>query len=106
DFLTLLRHFIQQEKVVLAVLDPLFKALRFPSDSDYAVASRVLEDVIELARDTGCHILFTHHNGKNDREGGDALLGTTAIFGAVDTLMLMHRKAIGRTVESIQRCGE
>ncbi len=92
---------------VLAIVDPLFKLVRLRDGNDYAEGSRKLEPLIELARATGCHILCAHHLGKADRESGDGVLGTTALFGAVDTLVLLRRGREGqRTIESIQRYGE
>src|SRR5205085_11794203 len=41
-----------------------------------------------------------------EREGGDALLGSTCFFGAVDTLLTMKRRDRARTIETVQRYGE
>jgi hypothetical protein len=90
----------------LVVVDPIFKLVRVKDSSDYAELTRELEPIIELARNTGCHIALTHHLGKMVREGGDDVLGSTAIFGAVDTLLLMRRlKDNQRTINSVQRYG-
>ena len=59
-----------------------------------------------MARVSGAHILCVHHAGKGDREGGDSIMGSTAIFGSVDTALIMRKKGAGRTLESIQRYGE
>jgi hypothetical protein len=91
----------------LVIVDPVFKLVRVRDSSDYAELTRELEPVIELARKTDCHIALTHHLGKMVREGGDDLLGSTAIFGAVDTLVLMRRlKDNTRTLMTIQRYGK
>jgi hypothetical protein len=91
---------------VLVVVDPIFKLVRVKDSSDYAELTRELEPIIEMARTTGCHIALTHHLGKMVREGGDDVLGSTAIFGAVDTLLLMRRlKDNQRTINSVQRYG-
>jgi hypothetical protein len=91
---------------VLVIVDPIFKLVRVRDSSDYAELTRELEPVIELARTTDCHIALTHHLGKMVREGGDDVLGSTAIFGAVDTLALMRRlKDNQRTLQTIQRYG-
>jgi hypothetical protein len=50
--------------------------------------------------------MAVHHDGKNEREGGDSVLGSTAFVGAVDTLLKMKRREYGRTLESLQRYGE
>jgi hypothetical protein len=62
---------------------------------------------MQIARDTGCHILLVHHANKGiPREGGDSILGSTAIFGSVDCALIMKRNEACRTIESIQRYGE
>lgn len=91
---------------VLVIADPVLKLVRVRDSSDYAELTRELEPVIELARRTGCHIAVTHHLGKMTREGGDDVLGSTAIFGAVDTLALFRRRKDNlRVLQTIQRYG-
>jgi hypothetical protein len=97
---------IIQHKPVLAIIDPLLKLARVTNANDYAEVSRVLEPLIELARSSGCHLLCVHHLGKGERIGGDALLGSTALFAAVDTLLLMQRHDQIRTIATTQRYGE
>jgi hypothetical protein len=101
-----LRNAITLYQPVLVIADPVLKLVRVRDSSDYAELTRELEPVIELARTTGCHIAVTHHLGKMAREGGDDVLGSTAIFGAVDTLVLMRRRKDNqRVLQSIQRYG-
>ncbi|HEY1399955.1 MAG TPA: hypothetical protein VF953_00115 [Terriglobales bacterium] len=44
---------------------------------------------IDLANETGCHIMLLHHTGKADGEGGDAVIGSEGYFGSVDTLLIL-----------------
>jgi hypothetical protein len=74
--------------------------------NDYVQVTQALEPLLVLARETGSHVLCVHHAGKGDREGGDSILGSTAIFGAVDTALIMRRSERYRTLCSIQRYGE
>jgi hypothetical protein len=97
---------IALHKPVLAIIDPLLKLVRVTNANDYAEVSRVLEPLIELARSSGCHVLCVHHLGKGERSGADALLGSTALFAAVDTLLLMQRHDQIRTIATNQRYGE
>lgn len=97
---------ITQHKPVLAIIDPLLKLVRVTNANDYAEVSRVLEPLIELARTSGCHLLCVHHLGKGERSGADALLGSTALFAAVDTLLMMQRHDQIRTIATQQRYGE
>ena len=91
---------------VLAIIDPLLKLIRLTNANDYAEVTRELEPLLELARTSGCHLLCVHHLGKGERVGGDALLGSTALFAAVDTLLMMQRHDQIRTLETHQRYGE
>ena len=105
EALTALRRAIAEHEPALAIIDPLLKLVRLRDANDYAEVSRAMEPVIELARSSGCHILCVHHLGKGDRTGGDAILGSTALFGAVDTALLMRRRDDRRVIESVQRYG-
>ena len=107
EALLALEQAITESGAILAVVDPLFRFLRARDLNDYAIVNALLEPLMSLARDTGCHILTVHHAGKSEREGGDGILGSTAIFGAVDTALILRRRGDGsRTIESVQRYGE
>ena len=106
EALAALKEAIAEKKAILAIVDPLLRMVRLRDSNDYAEVTRALEPLLMLARDTGCHILAVHHMGKSDREGGDSILGSTALFGAVDTALIMKRRDSMRTLESIQRYGQ
>lgn len=75
--------------------------------NDYAESTEASEPLIALARRTNAHLLFTHHAKKGDSELIDALLGSTAIAAAVDTVLLERRYPDKRrTLESNQRVGD
>jgi hypothetical protein len=96
-----------ESKALLAIVDPLQRLVRLPDLNDYSSVSLALEPLMQIARDTGCHILLVHHANKGiPREGGDSILGSTAIFGSVDCALIMKRNESCRTIESIQRYGE
>jgi hypothetical protein len=106
DALAALQTAVDELEPLLVVVDPLSRFVRVRDFNDYAEVARGMEPMIDLARVTGCHILCVHHCGKGERDGGDALLGSTALFGAVDTLLLMKRKELARTLNTVQRYGE
>jgi hypothetical protein len=93
------------EKPVLVIVDPLFRFVRMKDGNDYAAVTNALEPLHALARETGAHVMAVHHMGKGDRQGGDSVLGSTALFAAVDTLLMMKRNEKYRTLSSIQRYG-
>lgn len=106
DALTHLREVTQSIKPALIIIDPLFRLTRIKDGNDYAQVTQALEPLLRLARETGTHVLCTHHTTKGDRQGGDSVLGSTAIFSSVDTLILMRRLENYRTIQTIQRYGE
>jgi AAA domain len=108
DALARLRVEVARRHPVLIIIDPLFKLVRVPSErgNDYATMSAALEPLLQLARETGAHVLAVHHLGKGLRDDGDAILGSTAIFAAVDTALLLKRSARYRTLSSLQRYGD
>jgi hypothetical protein len=105
DGLAQLHEAMKVEMPVLVIVDPLFRFVRVKDGNDYAAVTNALEPLHTLARETGAHVMAVHHLGKGDRQGGDAVLGSTALFAAVDTLLLMKRSDKYRTLSSIQRYG-
>ena len=106
DALPGLEAAITTYKPALVIIDPLMRFIRVRDSNDYAEMTRAMEPLMTMARVSGAHILCVHHAGKGDREGGDSILGSTAIFGSVDAALIMRKKGAGRTLESIQRYGE
>lgn len=108
DALARLRREADRRRPVLIIIDPLFRFVRVPAEggNDYATMSAALEPLLVLARETGAHVLVVHHLGKGRGEDADAILGSTAIFAAVDTAMLLKRSEKYRTLSSIQRYGD
>ncbi|CAN5460273.1 hypothetical protein BH20ACI3_BH20ACI3_41910 [soil metagenome] len=110
DALTPLEDLSKELSPVMVIIDPLSRFLRIADFNSYAEVTRQLEPLIDLARLSKCqtHLLCLHHNGKGGdmREGGDAVLGSTALFAVVDALLTMRRKDKMRTLESAQRYGD
>ena len=97
---------VEQKKPLLTIIDPMSRLLRLQEYNSYGDVNLALEPLIDLARASGCHILLLHHSGKVDREGGDAVLGSTGFFGGVDSLLEMKRRSNVRTLQTTQRYGE
>jgi hypothetical protein len=106
DGLERLRREAERWQPVLIIIDPLFRFVRVEDGNDYATMTAALEPLLVLARETGACVLLVHHLGKGDRNDGDNVLGSTAIFGAVDSALLMKRTERYRTLSSIQRYGD
>jgi hypothetical protein len=105
ELLDTLRAAIVEHKAVLAVVDPLFRLITIKDASAYAEVGEKLKPVHALARETGCHVMVIHHLGKGDRDDGDQVLGSTVLFGTVDTLLCMRKREHYRTLSSSQRYG-
>jgi hypothetical protein len=97
---------VAEHSPILVIIDPLSRVLRVRDFNDYGTMARGLEPFIDLARRLGTHILALHHEGKGGREGGDSVLGSTALFGAVDCLIQMKKRERGRTITTTNRYGE
>src|SRR5437773_8802974 len=106
DALARLRREAERRCPALIIVDTLFKLIRIDDGNDYALVTAALEPLLTLARETGAHVLAVHHLGKGERGDGDAILGSTAIFASVDTVLLLKRSARYRTLSSIQRYGD
>lgn len=92
-------------KPVLVVIDPLFRLAKVKDGNDYVQVTNALDPLLRLARDTGTHVLCVHHSPKGERGVEDAVLGSQAIFGSVDTLLVMKRHEHYRTLQTRQRYG-
>jgi hypothetical protein len=102
-----LRQVIDQHHCRLVVLDPLARFTRIPDLNDYAKVTQATGPLIALAHETGTHTLWVHHAGKGERVAIDASLGSTALAGFVDTILLVRRHGDGlRSLETIQRSGD
>jgi hypothetical protein len=96
---------IEEFRPVLAIVDPLQRFAKVGDLNDHAQVTRAMEPLTQLARMSGVHILSAHHMVKGDRSGGDSVLGSTALFGAVDTLLMYRERNGVRVLSSIQRYG-
>lgn len=97
---------VKAHKPRLVVIDPLFRFARIRDEKAYAETYQALGPLIDVARETGTHILLTHHAGKSAKADAiDAPLGSTALGGIASTLLLMKRTEGYRTLQSVQRTG-
>lgn len=101
-----LSQIINTHKPVLIIIDPLQKLMRVKDSNDYAQVTLALEPFMILARQSGAHLTVAHHLGKGERaDATDSILGSTALFGGVDTAIILKRSERYRTIQSVQRYG-
>jgi hypothetical protein len=99
-------HLVRERKPVLVVIDPLFRLARIRDEKAYAETYAALGPLIDVARETGTHVMFSHHAGKGMKaDSVDSPLGSTAIGGVVSTLVVLKRTSNRRTIETVQRVG-
>jgi hypothetical protein len=98
---------VRERKPVLLVIDPLFRLVRVKDEKGYAELYNALGPLIDVGRETGTHILCLHHSSKLPRSDAiDSPIGSTALGGAVSTLLIMRRTDSYRTLQTVQRIGE
>ncbi len=86
-----LKEIAIHERPLLIIIDTMQRLIRAKSTDDYAEMSNLLDDVIAVASESDAAVLMLHHNSKVDRAGIDAVLGSTAISGSMDTIFLLGR---------------
>jgi hypothetical protein len=102
----LLCDLVRQRKPRLVIVDPLFRLARVKDESAYAEVYTELGPLVDAARETGTHIMLLHHSGKSPKSDAiDSPLGSTAIAGAVCTLIVLKRTERYRTIQTVQRIG-
>lgn len=105
--ITALCSLVRMRKPMLVVIDPLFRLARIRDEKAYAETYAALGPLIDVARETGTHVMFVHHAGKGMKtDSVDSPLGSTAIGGAVSTLIVLKRVNDHRTIETVQRVGK
>jgi putative DNA primase/helicase len=90
----------------LVIIDPLFRLARIRDGNAYAETYSALGPLIDIARETGTHILCLHHSSKLAKaEAIDSPIGSTALGGAASTLIFMKRTESYRTMQTVQPIG-
>lgn len=97
------------EGAALLIVDTMQKLLRVESLNAYEDVVAALEPYSIIAKETGCHILFSHHSPKGETADiGDAILGSVGLLGAVDVGIVLMRDTNShqRFIGTRQRQGE
>ena len=106
-----LEQAIISAKPRLVVIDTLSKFMTGVDDlNDYSMVSRALGQYDAMLSEHSTHIVWIHHTGKAvagvARRHGAELLGSTALAGAVDTVLIMNRMGEQRQIYSTNRAGD
>lgn len=105
DGIRQLTEIAKERKPALIIVDPLFRLARVKDGNDYAQMTQALEPLLAIAR-AGSHVMLIHHAKKGAGHDGDSILGSTAIFGSVDTAIFLKRTERYRIISTLQRYGE
>src|SRR5262249_51894581 len=106
DSLAQLAALLEEQPAALVVVDPLFRFIRARDGNDYAAMTAALDPVLGFARRAGACVLVPHHAPKGEGADIDSPIGSTAIAGSVDVLMVLRRGDSYRTLSTVQRTGE
>jgi hypothetical protein len=97
---------IVERRPALVVIDPLFRMVHVRDEKAYAEVYEALGPLIDVARASGTHLLFTHHAGKASKgDVIDSSLGSTALGAVPATNLYLRRTESYRTIQTRQRIG-
>jgi hypothetical protein len=97
---------IESESLVLIIIDTFQRFSQVKDLNDYAEVTLALDPILQIARAKRVHVLLLHHGKKaGGASPGDETLGSTAIFGTVDTLLRLQRRGERRFLSTQQRYG-
>lgn len=101
-----LKKIIEDNNFGLVVIDTMILGVHGLFDlNDYLQVTQAINPYVTVARETNTHVAFCHHLSKSTRAGGDQILGSTALFGSVDTVILLDRQKQHRVFSTIMRYG-
>ncbi len=104
DGIAALCDLVRKRRPRLVIGDPLFRLVKIREENSYAEIYATLGPLIDVTRETGTHVALTHHSGKNVRSDAiDSPLGSTALGGIVNTLIVLKRTESVRTIQTVQR---
>jgi putative DNA primase/helicase len=109
DAIAWLRENAAKYNPALIIVDTFQRFARLKNISDYAEVTNATEPLVEIARESDAVLLCAIHAKKQNKDGddGDAVLGSTGLFGAVDTLISLKKTMNGsRVMSTEQRYGD
>jgi AAA domain len=102
---------IVNHRAEVVLIDTLGRFSRIGGNDDYGGTVEIVGELEKVARETGCHIIYAHHVGKNrsdDAELTGAALGSAGIESAAQAHIHLRRRAQGMVTVEIgdMRIGE
>lgn len=101
-----LHEVLKERKPLLIVIDTLFDVLDVESENNYKDVKKELRNLRHIARDTNTHIICVHHSNKSTQGitgSHRGVLGSQAIVGGVDVIMLIEMNGDMRVITTMGR---
>lgn len=86
-----IENFVKEHEIGLIIVDPMVYAMKCRENDSFEVA-QFTHNIKRLIRKMKCSILFVHHNRKAEGEPEDAIRGSSVIFGAVDSAIIIQKE--------------
>lgn len=98
-----LEEAINASNIKLLIIDPLADFFQLDDLNNHGTMNKHMRQVRDVARNTGCHIMFIHHVNKGDGSSMHRISGSNAMFGAVDCAILFEGIGKNRFISSSGR---
>lgn len=105
DIMRQIHRQAMKERPALIVVDTMQRLVSVRELNDYAEVTKKLAPILELAKESGAAVLLVHHASKGERQGIDAVLGSTALTGSCANIFFFSRNEQYRTFRTSQRVG-
>lgn len=76
----------------LVIIDPLNRFVDVDVN-DYTEVTRQMNPLVDVARSYDCHLMLAHHSNKGIGDQQSRILGSTALAGAMDTMLFLERSS-------------
>ena len=97
---------IKEYEPDLCIVDPIAHLVNVRDLNDYALVTTAMRPFLNMARESGAHVMLLHHNTKISGDQGREILGSTALFGIVDCAISLDQDRRTRNFYVRQRYGE
>lgn len=100
-----LQEQVEKNQPRMLIIDTLLLLLKVENDNGYNEMNKVLSRLRDIARSTGTHIVTLHHQNKgmpgmSQNRGGDSIMGSSAIHGAMDSILIFNKIGTRRVINT------
>jgi len=98
-----LKQYALEYKPDFIVVDTLFLFMQFENGNDYGGVNEAMTVLRDLARETNSHVIAIHHTNKGEALGPRSIMGSGALFGAVDCAIILSQFGQKRKISTTGR---